>query len=84
MPLSSSKKGKFISTISHGHTVVKFDKNFKVRKLTQSYDINACIQNTKDQAPIYLHVYLTTHTHTGPQASPNIKSYQYANTNFHT
>lgn len=37
-------------------------RNFKVRKLTQSYDINARIQNKKDQAQLYLHVYLTTHT----------------------
>lgn len=56
-------------------------RNFKVRKLTQSYDINTCIQNKKDQAQIYLHVH---NTHTIPQASPNIKSYKYANTNFHT
>lgn len=39
-------------------------RNFKVRKLTQSYDINACIQNKKDQRPQYTYMFTSQHTHT--------------------
>lgn len=47
-------------------------RNFKVRKLTQSYDINACIQNKKDQRPQYTYMFTSQHTHSTPSFPINM------------